>query len=59
MKLYEKIQFLLTGSESIRNDNKFYFFLIKYLFKSIEISHLCATFSYLLYQKISNRKFAF
>ena len=59
MKFYEKIQFLLSGSESSRNFKKFYFFLITYTIKSIEISYPCVIFLSFLYQIIIIRKFAF
>ena len=59
MKFYEKIEFLFSWGESTRNATKFYFFLITYTIKSIEISYLCGIFISILYKIIIIRKFAF
>ena len=55
----KRFNFFSPRANQLEIAKSFIFFLIRYLFKSFEISNLSVIFSYLLYQKIIIRKFVF
>ena len=55
----KRSNFFSPGANQLEMAKSFIFFLINYLFKSIEISYLFVIFITLLYQIIIIRKFAF
>ena len=55
----KRFNFLSPGANQLKKTKSFNFFLIRYLYKSIEMLYLCVIFIYLLYQIIIIKKFAF